>query len=95
MLSQTSGTMHPIANIGRELGVKFEHVFVASHMVPRDNIWIGTIARTGTHEEFDGTVIGQNTSNYLEHLGMALIEISKVTPNGSYLYSPRLARTYS
>ncbi|KAI8891940.1 hypothetical protein BC833DRAFT_654057 [Globomyces pollinis-pini] len=40
----TSGTLSPIVSYAKELGVHFEHTLEAPHVIPDENLWVGSIS---------------------------------------------------
>ncbi|KAJ3125736.1 hypothetical protein HK098_008258 [Nowakowskiella sp. JEL0407] len=85
----TSGTLAPMQSIKHELGVDFKITLEASHVVKKEQLWVGVIPFTpDTPIELKGVFGNRKNTAYLDGLGKAILRIMQLTPDGMLVFLP-------
>ncbi|KRY10364.1 Fanconi anemia group J -like protein, partial [Trichinella patagoniensis] len=83
-----SGTLAPLKTYANELGLPFQYLLEAPHVILPDRVWIGAIGVGPKHVPLKATYQLAQSTEFQDELGRLLIEICKVTPDGVLCFLP-------
>ncbi|AAZ10343.1 helicase, putative [Trypanosoma equiperdum] len=84
----TSGTLSPLSHFAMELGVSFEVCLKGSHVIEEKQVIGSVLCRGPGGERLNGGYAFRNGVDYRIGLGMALVNISRITPGGILVFFP-------
>ncbi|KAH6567719.1 hypothetical protein BASA62_005934 [Batrachochytrium salamandrivorans] len=84
----TSGTLSPIHSFSSELGAKFVHSLEAQHVILDDQICVGSLPSGANDMPLLGTYKSFETLDYQDQLGLCIVRLSKIIPEGMLIFLP-------
>ncbi|KRZ18544.1 Fanconi anemia group J -like protein [Trichinella pseudospiralis] len=83
-----SGTLAPLKTYANELGLPFQYLLEAPHVILPERVWIGATGVGPKHVPLKATYQLAQSTEFQDELGRLLIEICKVTPDGVLCFLP-------
>ncbi|KAL9647262.1 hypothetical protein ABK040_012614 [Willaertia magna] len=83
-----SGTLAPLDSFSSELGTQFSTVFEGSHIISKEQVWVGTIGTGDNGVSMNANFQNSNDANYQDSLGSMIIDLCKQIQDGILLFFP-------
>ncbi|KAJ3256850.1 Fanconi anemia group J protein [Boothiomyces macroporosus] len=84
----TSGTLAPLDTYESELRAKFHDSLEASHVIKKEQIFVGLVSKGLDGKPLVGDFQTFRTQDYQDQLGMTIYRITKQIPNGILIFVP-------
>ncbi|KAJ3323602.1 Fanconi anemia group J protein [Boothiomyces sp. JEL0866] len=84
----TSGTLAPLDTYESELRAKFHDSLEASHVIKKEQIFVGLISQGLDGKPLTGDYQTFRTVEYQDQVGMTIYRITKEIPNGILIFVP-------
>eukprot|EP00118_Oscarella_pearsei_P015777 m.145170 g.145170 ORF g.145170 m.145170 type:complete len:614 (+) comp38414_c0_seq4:1803-3644(+) len=84
----SSGTLSPMNTFASELGAEFPLSLEANHVIPKSQVWVGTVAVGPNNVELDGRYQTSGTYRYQDEIGQIVLSVCKTVPHGVLCFLP-------
>ncbi|PRP77742.1 putative ATP-dependent RNA helicase DDX11-like protein 8 [Planoprotostelium fungivorum] len=87
------GTMHPVSDfvdqiLSKEVSGDKVHLFSCGHIIPRENLLAAAVSRAPNDVNFDFTFKNRSDPKVMDGLGLAVVNVCNVVPDGVVLFFP-------
>ena len=79
-----SGTLSPLSFFEREFSVRFSQNLSTDHVIQKKQMQLSVVGRGSTGQELIGTFETARTDKYRKEVGLTLVELADVCPNGMF-----------
>ncbi|KAK2711312.1 Fanconi anemia group J protein homolog [Artemia franciscana] len=83
-----SGTLSPLDSFQSELGTSFKHVYEASHVIPKNQMWVGSVGFGPSGTPLKATYEFTSQFVFQDDLGKLVLDVCKVIPHGILMFVP-------
>lgn len=83
-----SGTLTPLLSLHSELGTVFPNKISPPHVIPRERVWVGTLATCPNGAPLECQMKKADMIEIQDALGAAVLWVSRVTPHGVLCFLP-------
>ncbi|CAG9806552.1 unnamed protein product [Chironomus riparius] len=84
----TSGTLAPLKPLISELAINIDHRLENPHIIKSNQVMVKIINAGPDKEPLCGTYDNRDNPKYIKSMGMTILGISRVTPNGVLVFFP-------
>ncbi|XP_076832919.1 Fanconi anemia group J protein isoform X2 [Brachyhypopomus gauderio] len=84
----TSGTLSPMGSFSSELGVKFSIQLEASHVIPKSQVWVGTVGAGPQGRRLCATFQHAETFAFQDEVGALLLQVCQAVSRGVLCFLP-------
>lgn len=82
----TSGTMAPLKNLIKELGIQFGEVLQNSHVIKSSQILVQVVTRGSDGADLNSSFKNRQSAGYLTSLGASLVNYFRIIPGGVLVF---------
>uniref|UniRef100_A0A8C4QP73 Helicase ATP-binding domain-containing protein n=1 Tax=Eptatretus burgeri TaxID=7764 RepID=A0A8C4QP73_EPTBU len=84
----SSGTLAPLTSFASELNTPFPIQLEASHVIPENQLWVGSLGQGPSGRPLCATYKNVDTFPFQDELGDLLLAVSQIIPNGLLCFVP-------
>ncbi|XP_062501218.1 Fanconi anemia group J protein homolog isoform X2 [Corticium candelabrum] len=84
----SSGTLSPLSTFSSELGTNFPIRLEASHVIRKEQVWVGSLGIGPNGTKMDGRFKSSETFEYQDEVGEIVLQVCKIIPFGVLCFVP-------
>lgn len=84
----TSGTLSPLGSFAQELGTPFKVRLENPHVIDTSQVWVGVVSKGPQGSTLNSSFKTRNDASYRQDLGNAIVNFSRIVPDGMLVFFP-------